>query len=74
MATEYQTYVVKFEGEAPQVNAGMNINGGSLRRVCFNNQMSLNDDARQLIEDALEECTLTDRQVNDLLNKLLTLL
>ena len=52
----------------------MNINGGSLRRVCFNNQMALNDDARQLIEDALEECTLTDRQVNDLLNELLTLL
>jgi len=54
--------------------AGMNINGGSLRRVCFNNQMALNDDARQLIEDALEEGTLTERQVNDLLNELLTLL
>ena len=52
----------------------MNINGGSLRRVCFNNQMALNDDARQLIEDALEEGALTQRQVDDLLNELLTLL
>lgn len=74
MTTEYQTYVVKFEGEAPAVTAGMNINGGSLRRVCFNNQMALNDDARQLIEDAQEEGTLTQRQVDDLLNELLTLL
>lgn len=75
MATEYQTYVVKFEGEAPPVTAGMNINGGSLCGVTFTNQLVLNDDARELIEDALDKHHLmNDRETEDFLNELLTLL
>ncbi|TMP19111.1 hypothetical protein CWC02_08580 [Pseudoalteromonas sp. S2721] len=75
MATEYQTYVVKFEGEAPPISGGMDINGGKLSKVSFNDQLKQNDIAREKIEYLREEYEfLYQAEIENLLDEILKLI
>tara|TARA_Y100000588_G_scaffold391109_1_gene498754 strand:+ start:531 stop:773 length:243 start_codon:yes stop_codon:yes gene_type:complete len=75
MKAEYQTYVVKFDGQGPSVKANMQINGGKLQRVSFNDQLEQNDQAREKIEYLLEEFEFMERiERESLLNEILKLI